>query len=76
MDKSKNTAACEHIKWLMTLPSSDVVVYTDGSELFDEEMKYVGYSFAVYLAGVEVANGTASLNNLSHIFNAEALDAL
>lgn len=71
----KETAAAAFKEWWTALPPTDVTVFSDGSERYIEGQRYVGYGYAVYQTGHQIAHGSGSINNLSHVFDAEAIGA-
>lgn len=72
----KKKAASEAFKkWWPTLPPGDISVFSDGSEQYIEGVRYVGYGYAIYQNGQQLATGKGSINNLSHVFDAEAIGA-
>ena len=57
-------------------PSSDVTVFSDGSEQHTKEgEKRVTYGFAVYQNRTQLHQGRGSLSPTSHVFDAEAAGA-
>lgn len=72
----KRLAAIAFEKWWANLPASDIVAFTDGSQMQD----LLGYGFAIYRPGGGegelVGSGCASLNPCAVVFDAEALGAL
>ena len=57
--------------WYQTLPSEDVVVFTDGSQEGDK----IGYGFAVYQNQKLLTSGCGRLDPVSINFDAEAVGA-
>ena len=62
-------------RWWAALPPEDVTIFSDGSEHYEHSVQHVGYSYAVYQDGVQIANSYGALNPLSHVFDAEAVGA-
>lgn len=68
----KETASAEFKAWWATLPPEDVTIFSDGSERYIEGERHVGYGYAVYQNGRQIATGHGAINSLSHVFDAEA----
>lgn len=72
----KQTAAKDFLRWWQRLPPADIAIFSDGSEQHIPEVgRRVGYGFAVYRSGREIASGKGALAPLSHVFDAEAVGA-
>jgi ribonuclease HI len=71
----KRTASEAFKTWWKELPPTDVTVFSDGSEQHKDGSRYVGYGFAIYQNSKQIARGCGSINNLSHVFDAEAIGA-
>ena len=71
----KKEAAASFKKWWAQLPSSDVTIFSDGSEQNHEGTRHVTYGFAIYQDGKIVCKGSGSLHPQSHVFDAEAVGA-
>jgi ribonuclease HI len=73
--QDKETAAAEFKEWWANLPSSDVTVFSDGSEQTRNGEKRVGYGYAIYQNGKQIKTGQGAINSQSHVFDAEAIGA-
>jgi ribonuclease HI len=71
----KKTASTEFKTWWAALPSEDITIFSDGSERHIDGEKYVGYGYAIYQNGRQIAVGHGAINSLSHVFDAEAVGA-
>lgn len=71
----KKTAAQHFKTWVKTLPVSDILVYSDGSEQWNNGVHSVGYGYVIYQDGRKVGDGLGTIHNLSHVFDAEAIGA-
>jgi hypothetical protein len=71
----KKTASDEFKKWYSTLPQRDVAIFSDGSEQYVKGARHIGYGYAIYQNGKQLATGYGSINPLSHVFDAEAIGA-
>jgi hypothetical protein len=71
----KKTASAKFKKWWAALPTEDVTIFLDGSERYIEGQQHVGYSYAIYQNGKQIAIGHGLINSLSHVFDAEAIRA-
>jgi hypothetical protein len=71
----KKTASDEFKKWWAALPPEDVTIFSDGSEQYIEGNRHVGYGYAIYQGGKQIATGHGSISPLSHVFDAEAIGA-
>ena len=71
----KKTASDEFKKWWAALPPEDVTIFSDGSEQYIEGNRHVGYGYAIYQGGKQIAKGHGSINSLSHVYDAEAIGA-
>jgi hypothetical protein len=72
---NKETAAANFKAWWAALLPEDVTIFLDGSEKYDRSVKYVGYGYAVYQNGRQIATGYGLINTLSHVFDAEIIGA-
>ena len=61
---NKKTALAEFKKWWAALPPEDITVFLDGSEQYEHGTKCMGYSYAVYQNGRQIATGHGSINSL------------
>ena len=73
--RDKKTASAEFKKWWAALPPEDVTIFSDGSEQCIDGDRHVGYGYAVYQDGRQIASGYGAINPLSHVFDAEAIGA-
>ena len=71
----KKTASAKFKKWWAALLTEDVTIFSDGSERYIEGQRHVGYGYAIYQNGKQIATGHGSINSLSHVFDAEAIGA-
>jgi ribonuclease HI len=71
----KKTASDEFKKWWAALPPEDVTIFSDGSEQVIEGNRHVGYGYAIYQGGKQIATGHGPINPVSHVFDAEAIGA-
>ena len=71
----KKEAAKAFEKWWHELPSTDVTIFSDGSEQHRYEDRFVGYGYAIYQGQELVTTGKGSINSTSHVFDAEAIGA-
>ena len=71
----KKTASAKFKKWWAALPTDDITIFSDGSERYIEGKRHVGYGYAIYQNGKQIAIGHGSINSLSHVFDAEAIGA-
>ena len=63
----KETASANFEAWWAALPPEDVTIFSDGSEKTARGIKSVGYRYAVYQNGQQIATGHGSINTLSHV---------
>lgn len=75
LGKEKDDAAAEFKAWQKTLPQSDVLIFSDGSEQWKEGKHSVGYGFAIYQNGRKVSDGLGTIHEQSHVFDAEVIGA-
>src|SRR5438045_3523151 len=68
---NKKTASAEFKKWWAALPPEDVTIFSDGSEQYVDGERCVGYSYAIYQNGKQLATGYGAINSLLHVFDAE-----
>ena len=71
----KETASTEFKAWWASLPPEDVTIFPDGSEQYIDGKRHVGYGYAIYQNGKQIATGYGVINSLSHVFDAEAIGA-
>ena len=71
----KETAAAEFKAWWASLPPEDVTIFSDGSKCYVDGERHVGYGYAAYQDGRQIATGYGAINSLSHVFDAEAIGA-
>jgi hypothetical protein len=71
----KKTASAKFKKWWAALPTEDITIFSDGSERYIEGQRHVGYGYAIYQNGKQIATGHGSIRSLSHVFDAEAIGA-
>ncbi|TLD03543.1 uncharacterized protein PgNI_11520 [Pyricularia grisea] len=72
----KKEAARRFMEWLDMVLPDDIVVYTDGSEKYENNCVQIGYGWAAFRAGLEFAASSASITPENHVFDAEAISAL
>ena len=73
--RNKKAAAMEFRVWELLLGDENTVVYTDGSEKWQDGQHLVGYGFAVYGKGSR-AIGFAHIGPYTYVFDAEVIGAL
>lgn len=74
---TKKKAAKAFSRWCSALEPWDTVIFSDGSELTDENGAHrVGYGYAVMRNDELVAYGNGALHPTSHVFDAEAVGVL
>ncbi|EDN04275.1 conserved hypothetical protein [Histoplasma mississippiense (nom. inval.)] len=73
VDKKSATQAFK--KWWRSQPSTDLYVFSDGSERNLDNSRQVGYGFIVYQGNKQLASFSAALSPMSHVFDAEAVGA-
>ena len=71
----KETASANFKAWWTALPPEDVTIFSDRSEKTAWGIKSVGYGYAVYQNGQQIAMGHGSINTLSHVFDVEVIGA-
>ncbi|KAG0153173.1 hypothetical protein PDIDSM_5023 [Penicillium digitatum] len=71
----KATASKAFQVWQESLPPTDICVFSDGSEQWQEGIKYVGYGFVLMVNGTQIDTGAGAINSRSHVFDAEAIGA-
>ncbi|EDN04709.1 conserved hypothetical protein [Histoplasma mississippiense (nom. inval.)] len=71
----KKNAAQAFKEWWRSQPSTDLYVFSDGSERSLDNSRQVGYGFIVYQGNKQLASFSAALSSMSHIFDAEAVGA-
>ncbi|KAG0154530.1 hypothetical protein PDIDSM_98 [Penicillium digitatum] len=71
----KATASKAFQVWQESLPPTDICVFSDGSEQWQEGIKYVGYGFVLMANGTQIDTGAGAINSRSHVFDAEAIGA-
>jgi len=74
--KDKKTAAKEFREWELLLDDSNTLVFSDGSESWQDGQHLVGYGYAVYGKGSLSSSGSAYIGPLTHVFDAEVIGAL
>lgn len=72
---SKEKASAAFKEWWAALPPSDVTIFSDGSEQVVDGHRQVGYGYAIYQTGAQIASGYGSITDMSHVFDAEAIGA-
>lgn len=72
----KKTAVVMHNAWYESLLPSHTVVFTDGSEQNDDLGRRVGYGYAIFSNGAQLASGSGSLHAETHVLDAETVGAL
>jgi hypothetical protein len=68
---SKKRAADAFREWEQWLSPREIVVYLDGSK----DAGVTGYGYVIYKGERQLATGQASLDELSEVFDAEAIGA-
>ena len=68
-------ASAKFKKWWAALPPEDVTIFSDGSEQYVDRERCIGYGYAIYQNGKQLATGYGAINSLSHVFDAEAIGA-
>ncbi|EDN06245.1 predicted protein [Histoplasma mississippiense (nom. inval.)] len=71
----KKSAAQAFKEWWRSQPSTDLYVFSDGSERSLDNSRQVGYGFIVYQGNKQLASFSAALSPMSHVFDAEAVGA-
>ena len=71
----KKTASAKFKKWWAALPTEDITIFLDSSKRYIEGKRHVGYGYAIYQNGKQIATGHGSINSLLHVFDAEAIRA-
>ena len=71
----KDTASRQFKAWWASLSPDDVTIFSDGSEKTERGTKSVSYGFAIYQNSTQLATGLGSINNISHVFDAEIIGA-
>jgi ribonuclease HI len=71
----KETASAAFKEWWAALPPEDVTIFSDGSEKHEHGERFVGYGYAIYQKGKQIASGHGAINSESHVFDAEAIGA-
>ena len=71
----KKTASRQFKRWWKDLPPEDVTIFSDGSEQYQDGNRYVGYGYAIFQDGKQIGSGSGSINDQSHVFDAEAIGA-
>lgn len=74
--KSKKDAAKEFRDWELLLGDTNTLVFTDGSERWQDGQHLVGYGYAAYEKGFLTTTGSAHIGPLTHVFDAEVIGAL
>lgn len=77
--KDKETAAAEFKAWWAALPPGDITVFSDGSKqrrlVEGQTHSMVGYGYAIYQNGLQIATGRGAVHRESQVFDAEAIGA-
>ena len=60
---------------VVALPLEDIIIFLDSSEQCIDGDRCVGYGYAIYQNGKQLATGYGAINSLSHVFDAEAIGA-
>ncbi|KAG0160790.1 hypothetical protein PDIDSM_8320 [Penicillium digitatum] len=61
----KATASKAFQVWQESLPPTDICVFSDGSEQWQEGIKYVGYGFVLMVNGTQIDTGAGAINSRS-----------
>jgi hypothetical protein len=69
----KEEAARAFKKWWHELLSTDVTIFSNGSEQHWHGDRFVGYGYAIYQGQELVTTSKGSISSTSHVFNAEAI---
>lgn len=75
-EQDKEAAALAFKSWWRAIPTSDAVIFSDGSERTENGKRFVGYGYAVYEGTRMPATSCASICTEAHVFDAEAIGAL
>jgi hypothetical protein len=69
----KKEAAKAFKKWWHELLSTDITIFSDGSEQHWHGDRFVGYGYVIYQGKELVTTGKGSISSMSHVFDAEAI---
>lgn len=58
------------------MPPEDAIVFSDSSERFENDTRGVGYGYVVFRTQQQIAGGSAPMNPLTHVFDAEVVGTL
>ncbi|RAL58019.1 hypothetical protein DID88_009097 [Monilinia fructigena] len=72
---TKEEAAQAFKEWWRQLPPEDYTIFSDGSEQTIDRKHCVGYGYAIYRNGTQIASGFKQIRSDSHVFDAEAIGA-
>ena len=75
-DFDKNTAHKAFQEWLNQVSERDIVIYSDGFEIEENGIRYVGFGYAIYQGTQAIHTGKGSISSVAHVFDAEAIGAL
>ncbi len=67
----KKTATSQHLRWLTSLTDSDLVLYSDGSQLTLEGQIRTGWGFVAWRAGRVIHRHSGALAK-AEVFDVEA----
>ncbi|EDO03843.1 hypothetical protein SS1G_06324, partial [Sclerotinia sclerotiorum 1980 UF-70] len=73
--RTKEEAAQAFKEWWPKLPPEDYSIFSDGSEQTIDRKHHVGYGYAIYRNGTQIATGYKQIHSDSHVFDAEAIGA-
>ena len=69
----KKKAAEAFNKWWTELPPTDITIFSDGTERYQNGHKLVGYGYIAYRNRREIGSGCGAINTDSHVFDAEVI---
>jgi hypothetical protein len=69
----KEEAARAFKKWWHKLLSTNVTIFSDGSEQHWHRDRFIGYSYVIYQGQELVTTGKGFISSTSHVFNAKAI---
>jgi hypothetical protein len=69
----KEEAARAFKKWWHELLSTDITIFSDGSEQYWHKDRFVGYSYAIYQGQELVTTGKGFISSTSYVFDAKAI---
>jgi hypothetical protein len=69
----KKEAAKAFKKWWHKLLSTNVTIFSDGSEQHWHKDRFVGYGYVIYQRKELVTTSKGFISSMSHVFDAEAI---